>query len=43
MAFQDFGCSSANDNVADWQKCEVPECPLSRRCWGVSGRDADIV
>ena len=24
-------------------KCEVPECPLSRRYWGISGRDAEIV
>jgi hypothetical protein len=24
-------------------KSEVPECPLSRRCWGDTGRDGDIV
>ena len=30
-------------DVSCWHKCEVPECPFSRRCWGDSGRDADIV
>jgi hypothetical protein len=29
--------------VASWHKCEVPEWPLSRRCWGDNGRDTDIV
>jgi hypothetical protein len=30
-------------HVRLWHKYEVPECPLSRRYWGDSGRDADIV
>jgi hypothetical protein len=32
----------AVQEVGFWYECEVPECPLWRRYWGISGRDADI-